>query len=195
MRLTRRDALAALSAVGMGSVAGCSAPDADSEEDATASDADADLELGEDDLETLVALAGVLYPSEVENVGEFVAEWVRPRLRERPEHGRGMLDAVGTLNEYAESLEGAQYVDLDPETREELLSYMAVDTADPDPHGDDDERVRYYLVNDLLFGLYASPTGASLAGLENPPGYPGGTASYQQGPAATDNRGDQRGPE
>ncbi|WP_053948362.1 gluconate 2-dehydrogenase subunit 3 family protein [Halolamina sediminis] len=181
MQLTRRDALAALSAAGIGSVAGCSAPDADSWDEGEPS-GDADPELGDDDLETLVALAGVLYPSEVENVGEFVTEWVRPRVRERPEHGRGMLDAVATLNEYAESLEGAAYADLDAGTREELLSYMAVDTADPDPDGDDDQRVRYYLVNDLLFGLYASPTGASLAGLENPPGYPGGTASYQRGP-------------
>jgi len=184
MRLTRRDALAALSAVGISSAAGCSAPDADSwgEEPTSDESEPPDPELAEDDLETLVALAGVLYPSEVENVAEFVGEWVRPRVRERPEHGRGMLEAVSTLNEYAENREGAQYVDLDPETREELLSYMAVDTAEPDPHGDDDERVRYYLVNDLLFGLYASPTGASLAGLENPPGYPGGTASYQRGP-------------
>ena len=184
MRLTRRDALAALSAVGMGSAAGCSAPDAETwgEEPDSDDTESPDLELADDDLETLVALAGVLYPSEVENVGEFVAEWVRPRVRGRPEHGRGMLDAVSTLNEYAESLDGAAYADLDPDTREELLSYMAVDTADPDPNGDDDERVRYYLVNDLLFGLYASPTGASLAGLENPPGYPGGTASYQRGP-------------
>lgn len=181
MRLTRRDALAALSAVGAGGVAGCSAPDADSEASSTPSDAD-EPELGDDDLETLVALAGVLYPSEVENVAEFVAEWVRPRVRERPEHGRGMLDAVATLDQSAENLEGERYADLPAERREALLGYLAVDTADPDPHGDDDERVRYYLVNDLLFGLYASPTGASLAGLENPPGYPGGTSSYQRGP-------------
>jgi hypothetical protein len=185
MRLTRRDALAALSAAGISAAAGCAAPDAETwgEEPSTPSDDAPDTpELGEDDLETLVALAGVLYPSEVENVAAFVAEWVRPRVRERPEHGRGMLDAISILDEYAENLEGERYVDLDSEAREELLSYMAVDTADPDPHGDDDERVRYYLVNDLLFGLYASPTGASLAGLENPPGYPGGTASYQRGP-------------
>lgn len=183
MRLTRRDALAALSAIGAGGVAGCSAPSADSADGETATPKDgADPELGDDDLETLVALATVLYPSEVENVAEFVEEYVRPRVRERPEHGRGMLDAVAHLNDYARNLEGERYAALDAATREDLLSYMAVDTADPDPHGDDDERVRYYLVNDLLFGLYASPTGASLAGLENPPGYPGGTASYQRGP-------------
>jgi hypothetical protein len=189
MRLTRRDALAALSAAGISAAAGCSAPDAETWGDEASQSSDGDdvrnpeaPELGDDDLDTLVALAGVLYPSDVENVGEFVAEWVRPRVRERPEHGRGMVDAIATLEEYAENLEGERYVDLDSEAREDLLSFMAVDTADPDPHGDDDERVRYYLVNDLLFGLYASPTGASLAGLENPPGYPGGTASYQRGP-------------
>ena len=183
MRLTRRDALAALSAAGISAAAGCSAPDADSwGEEPVATNAPEEPALGEADLETLVALAGVLYPGEVENVAEFVEGWVRPRVRERPEHGRGMLNAIATLEEYAENLEGERYVDLDSEAREELLSFMAVDTADPDPHGDDDERVRYYLVNDLLFGLYASPTGASLAGLENPPGYPGGTASYQRGP-------------
>ena len=184
MRLTRRDALAALSAVGISAAAGCSAPEADSwgDDGTTPSDAPDEPELEDDDLNTLIALANVLYPSEVENAAEFVKEWVRPRVRERPEYGRGMLDAIATLEEYAENLEGERYVDLDSEAREELLSFMAVDTADPDPHGDDDERVRYYLVNDLLFGLYASPTGASLAGLENPPGYPGGTASYQRGP-------------
>ncbi|MFW5911300.1 MAG: gluconate 2-dehydrogenase subunit 3 family protein [Halolamina sp.] len=186
MRLTRRDALAALSAVGAAGVAGCSAPEADSVDDDATTPSDAGdavgPELGDDDLETLVALAEVLYPSEVENVGEFVAEWVRPRVRDRPEHGRGILDAVGILDEYAESHEGGQYAAHGETTRAELLSTMAVDVADPDPAGDDHERVRYFLVNDLLFGLYASPTGASLAGLENPPGYPGGTKSYQRGP-------------
>lgn len=196
MRLTRRDALAALSAIGAGGVAGCSAPSGDSADGETATSSDAaNPELGDDDLETLVALAEVLYPSEVENVAEFVAEWVRPRVCDRSEHGQGILDAVATLDAYAENLEGERYAGLDAATREDLLSYMAVDTAKPDPNGDDDERVRYYLVNDLLFGLYASPTGASLAGLENPPGYPGGTSSYQKGPTVTDNRGNQRGPE
>lgn len=181
MRLTRRDALAALSAIGAGGVAGCSAPNADAEASSTPSDGDGP-ELGEDELETLVALAEVLYPSEVENVAAFVETYVRPRVRERPEHGDGILDAVATLDDDAHEFEGERYAALDATTREALLREMAVDTAAPDPRGEDHERVRYYLVNDLLFGLYASPTGASLAGLENPPGYPGGTASYQRGP-------------
>jgi len=59
---------------------------------------------------------------------------------------------------------------------------MSVDTADPVPDGDDVERVRYYVVNELLFALYSSPTGGELVGLENPRGNPGGLASYQRGP-------------
>jgi hypothetical protein len=59
---------------------------------------------------------------------------------------------------------------------------MGADTVDPDPDGGDVARVRYYVVNELLFALYASPTGAELLGLENPQGHPGGLASYQRGP-------------
>ena len=73
-------------------------------------------------------------------------------------------------------------VDLPPADRDALLDQMSVDVADPDPDGVDRERVRYYVVNELLFALYATPTGGKLVGIENPQGYPGGTASYQRGP-------------
>ena len=41
------------------------------------------------------------------------------------------------------------------------------------------DRVRFFVVNELLFALYSSPTGGSLVGIENPVGHPGGTESYQ----------------
>jgi hypothetical protein len=63
-----------------------------------------------------------------------------------------------------------------------VLDEMGVDTADPDPEGPDPARVRFYVVNDLLFALYASPTGGELVGIENPQGHPGGTDSYRRGP-------------
>ncbi|MEA5408870.1 hypothetical protein VB773_15715 [Haloarculaceae archaeon H-GB2-1] len=55
-------------------------------------------------------------------------------------------------------------------------------TAEPNPDGTTAERVRYYLVNEPLYALYASPTGGTLVGIENPQGHPGGTESYQRGP-------------
>jgi hypothetical protein len=46
--------------------------------------------------------------------------------------------------------------------------------------------VRYYVVDELLYAFYASPVGGGMAGIENPPGYPGGTESYQEGPRAAE---------
>jgi hypothetical protein len=59
---------------------------------------------------------------------------------------------------------------------------MNADTLEPDPRGSDEQRVRYFVVNELLFALYASPTGGELVGIENPQGHPGGIQSYQRGP-------------
>jgi hypothetical protein len=42
--------------------------------------------------------------------------------------------------------------------------------------------VRYYVVNELLYALYTSPTGGELVGIENPQGHPGGHESYQHEP-------------
>jgi len=185
MELTRRDALAALSAAASGAAAGCSAPTDGSGEgtpDGESGSAGEPPELGERDTETLVALATVLYPTEAENVEGFVAEYANERVRRDPAHGRGVVDALGRLDEYTRAIYGERYAALSTEKRRETLDQMPVDTADPVPDGTDPQRVRYYLVNDLLYAFYASPTGASLAGLENPPGYPGGTSSYQRGP-------------
>lgn len=178
MELTRRDALVALSAVTSAAIAGCSAPtgenNSDPEPDAPA--------LDDQGTETLVALAHVLYPSGAENVAEFVEEYATERVHRNPEHGRGVVDAIGYLNEYAERIYGERYAALSSDEREAALNEIPVDTVEPVPDGTEPQRVRYFLVNDLLYAFYASPTGASLAGLENPPGYPGGTSSYQRGP-------------
>jgi hypothetical protein len=59
---------------------------------------------------------------------------------------------------------------------------MGVHTADEDPDGTTAERIRFYVVNELLFALYASPAGGRLVGIENPQGHPGGAESYRRGP-------------
>lgn len=174
MKLTRRDTLAALSAAA-GAVAGCTAPTENYGAEET-------TELSEDNLASLTALAAVLYPSETENVEGFVDSYVTERVQRDPEHGRGVVEALGHLNEYTEKIYGEEYAALPAAERREALQEMPVATVDPVPDGTEPEQVRYYLVNDLLYAFYATPTGAELAGLENPPGYPGGTASYQRGP-------------
>lgn len=179
MELSRRDALAALAAATSGAVAGCSAPTDEYGEPKTDTAAP---ELDEEGRETLVALADVLYPSEVENVEGFVENYATERVRRDPDHGHGVVDAIGYLNDYAETIYGERYAALPASKRKAALDEIPVDTVDPAPDGTEPQQVRYFLVNDLLYAFYASPTGASLAGLENPPGHPGGTSSYQQGP-------------
>ncbi|GAA0202387.1 gluconate 2-dehydrogenase subunit 3 family protein [Halobaculum roseum] len=187
MQLSRRDAMLALSAAGVGSLAGCGAPVAsDGPGDGTTTDDEdggaRDDTVGDHELSTLIAVARAVYPSAVDGVDEFVRTYTGGRVDGDGAYARGVADAVETLDEYTGNLYDAQYVDLEPADRVEALDVMSVDVAEPEPDGTDPQRVRHYLVNELLYALYASPTGASLAGLENPPGHPGGTESYREGP-------------
>lgn len=187
MRLTRRDALAVLAGLGVlggGSAAvatrqsrtGDAGPRGSADDRATAGSLESDA------VRTLVAAAEALYPSAVEGTREFVETYALGRLADRPAHRDGVVDAAEVVDSRARSWYGDGFVDLPVETRDAVLRELGADTADPEPGGSDAERVRYYVVNDLLYALYTSPTGGELAGTENPIGYPGGLQSYQRGP-------------
>ena len=179
MELTRRDALAALAASGVAVGTGAvlegnpfASGDEPKSEDTSP----------EARLDSLLAVAEFVYPSEVSGVEEFVRTYTLGRTKDRPTYREGMVEALSTLDEYARTWHDADFRALDPETRESVLDEMGVDTADPDPDGGDPQRVRYYVVNELLYALFTSPTGGKLVGIENPQGHPGGTDSYQRGP-------------
>jgi hypothetical protein len=176
MELSRRDAIAAL--FGAGGVAGAAA---------LAWDAlDEEQGFAPKERDRLVALARVLFPGVVEGVPEFVETYAVGRVRDRPAYATGMQDALATLDEYAREWKGSPWLDLSPDGRDALLREMGVDEADPGPDGLAHERVRYYLVDELLYALYTSPTGGELVGVENPIGHPGGTASYRRPPPGAD---------
>lgn len=176
--LTRRDAIAALSAAGL-SVGGVLTWDALTSDERQQS---VSVTLSSTDRETLDALAQTVYPSDVTGVSEFVETYVVGRLDAHPDREAEMVDAIGVVDSYTREWYDDPFRALDADTRNEALERMGIDVVDPDPDGTDVERVRFYLVNELLFALYTSPTGGELLGLENPQGYPGGTSSYQQGP-------------
>ncbi len=184
--LTRRDALAALGAAGVGAAGlGALTLGDDGSPDGEGGDEkrdDGEQPLGRREVETVRAVARVVYPSEVSGVAGFVERYVVGRARDRPAHARGIADAVAALEEYTRDWYDAEFLDLDADGQEEALEGMGVPAADPDPGGSAVERVRFYLVNELLYALYTTPTGAELVGLENPQGYPGGTDSYRRGP-------------
>jgi len=172
VELTRRAALAVLAA-GVGSSAGClETPRGDRADGPTP------------DLDVLVAAAEVVYPSAVEGHREFVETYVPGRVADRPTYRRVMARTVDDLDDAAFAWYGDTFPALSADTRDSVLRETGAETADPDP---DPEaglggRMRYYVVNELLYALYSSPAGGTLVGSENPVGHPGGTASYQRGP-------------
>jgi len=174
MELTRRDAATALAAAGVAVGAGVVA------DRWTGSDDD-EPSWNDDALATTLALAEAVYPSELENVESFVRTYVLTRSEDDDAYRRGMADAVAALEAYARTWRDAEFVDLDPGEREALLHRMGVDVEEPDPDGTEAERVRFYLVNELLYALYTTDTGGRLVGIENPQGFPGGTDSYRRG--------------
>ncbi|MDR9431952.1 MAG: gluconate 2-dehydrogenase subunit 3 family protein [Natronomonas sp.] len=184
MELTRRDAAAALAAIGTtGAVAfgvnrlGREREERDERPDPAAGVTVDDARI----VETLSAAAAVVYPEAVSGVDAFVEAFLDGRL-DRPDHAVALGEAVGELDELATAWYGDRFAELPVADRDRLLREAGANTADEDPEGTTAERIRYYVVNELLLALYASPTGGELVGIENPQGYPGGTESYRRGP-------------
>jgi hypothetical protein len=177
MELSRRDALAALTCGGivLGGGAAVLARDEVEFEDPGPSPVAV--------VETLDAVAELVYPSELSNVTGFVEDYSLTRIDARPAYREGVREAVDALDGYTRvHSEADRFAALSAAGREVQLQRMGVKTAEPAPDGTTAERVRYFVVNELLFALYSSPTGGELVGIENPQGYPGGTGSYQRGP-------------
>ncbi|WP_207592333.1 gluconate 2-dehydrogenase subunit 3 family protein [Halomontanus rarus] len=179
MELSRRDAIAALAAVGIGT-GGVALYRSDVFDDGS-TDGEATLD---DPVDTMIALATVVYPSEVSGIDEFVETYVVGRVEDDETHERRTVQALTHLEGYASDEFGDSFVDLSPDERDAVLRDLGIQSARPNPDGSDVERIRYYLVNELLYALFTSPTGGELVGHENPPGHGGGLDSYQRGPDA-----------
>jgi hypothetical protein len=196
MRLSRRDALAALGALGLGGgavaggrvvgeLAARGPPVADDPGSPPVDGAD-DGAIDGGVLAVLVACAEVVYPSDVTGHEQFVATYVGGRARSDAAHRAGLVETTAELDAVARDWHDEPFADLPGERRDRLLRDLAVHVADPDPDGSISARIRFYVVNDLLYALYTSPTGGRLVGTENPTGYPGGIESYRRGPEGVD---------
>jgi hypothetical protein len=173
-KLDRRDVLKALGAAGITVGGGAALLEWTDEEGAS--------RLSEHERQTLHAVATTVYPSDVSGVESFVDGYMSRRLRADTGRADAVSDAISSLDSYARDWEDDDFRTLAPAKRDETLHAMGVDQAEPSPDGAPRERVRYYLVNELVYGLYSSPTGGELVGIENPQGHPGGIESYQQPP-------------
>ena len=171
MELSRRDALTALTAAGIASTAGCSSllgGDDDTSGDNNEQAGDASP------METLLSLAGVLYPSEVETNEEFIETYMMGRITDEEAYQEELESGVETLNQLAQDEQDAPFHALDHEGKVAVIDGTEIRTGGSVEDGSDVERLNYYLVDELLFAFYSSPTGGELVGNQNPRGYPGG---------------------
>lgn len=176
MRLTRRDIIAALAASGVtiiGTKTAIESLDKNSKKEWQ------DTPISKSKVEGMVTAAEILYPSQVENIEQFVTKYIKGRIEDDPDHVKEISDTFTYLNNYCKSWYKKNFADLNPQKRHKIFEQMNADSVTPNPKGSDVQRVRYYIINELLFALYTTPTGGELIGLENPPGHPGGLTSYQ----------------
>ena len=177
LTLTRRDAVAALVA---GSV-GVGAPALVVSEDDDPATGSGDISGA--DVSTQVALAEIVYPSEVEATQRFVRTYAGNFPEDRQS---AVAEAVGLLDDGARRYAGRDFADLPAAQRGAVLRRMGVDTVESDPTGSAPARVRYHLVNSLLYALFTTPRGSELVGIQNPKGYPGGYESQTRAPEDDD---------
>lgn len=172
MKLDRRDVLLGAAGVfaGIGVQAGFAA-----DEEALAAATRSDL--SDEAVATLVRVARVVYPSDVSVDPGFVDAYyfTLPDYRVT-----AAARAVDGLDSHARATYGARYGALGDGKAETLLRNLGVDSAIPRAHGVLAERVRYHVVNGLLYALFTSPRGSRLFGVEQPIGYGGGYHGHEQ---------------
>lgn len=190
-QLTRRDAIVSLTVAGLGSVAGCSGltgndetGTTDTEQGASGTstgsgetsgpDANGPREDENHGMKTMRSLATVLYPSEIEVTNEFLQTYLYNRIVDDESYAEELGAAVETLDGIAEEKHGSVFRQLDTSKQKSVVTDSDVRSGASEPDGTDVERLNYYLVDELLFACYASPTGGELVGNTNPRGWPGG---------------------
>jgi hypothetical protein len=133
-------------------------------------------------------VANAVYPSDVSVDESFVESRVFGRPEPIPGHFDELRAAVEAVDDYAAARFGRRLVDLPPARRRAALSAMGVTKVHPTDDGTTAERVRFYLLNDLLYAFFTSPISSELTGIENPPGYPGGREAYRRPPEGSERR-------
>lgn len=131
---------------------------------------------------TAAAVAEVVYPTAANVDESFIERRLFGRAGTSDEHFEHLVEALETVEKRARALYGGSMSSLSSANRRRVLDDIGVYSVHPRPDGTSAERVRFYLVNDLVYALFTHPKGGGLLGVPNPPGHPGGNELYQRGP-------------
>lgn len=175
MKLTRRDALKALAGSGVASGSTLTVSEIVTR---TESDQTSSLVTDEDFL-TLEAVAETIYPSQIEVTSEYIETYINSFSDGRKE---SISQATIELNDLTRGQYGTVFYEMSPSTRNAALHSLGISRAMSRENGKTVERIRYHLVNTLLYALFTTPRGSELAGIQNPVGHPGGYESLMRSP-------------
>jgi len=174
MKLTRRDAIGALSTAGITAVAGCESLGGDGTGTESETETAAGIPSGGGETGAMMALAETLYPSDVEVTEEYLGTYLYSRMADEESYRTEVQAGVDTLDRLARDAHETPFAELTSDRRVGLVEDTDLRTGDSVPDGTDIQRANYYLVDELLFAFYASPLGGERVGNPNPRGWPGG---------------------
>lgn len=133
-------------------------------------------------IDVMTAIARAVYPSAVSVDSSFIESRVFGRVEPKTDHFENLVAAIEAVDSHARARFGGGVTDISAARRRRVLQSMGVTTVHPTADGTTAERIRFYLLNDLLYALFTSSVGGELMGIDNPPGYPGGREAYRRGP-------------
>lgn len=123
----------------------------------------------------LLTVADVVHPAEPEGFEPVLARYVA-RL---PDHRRrALLGTLSELDAVSRRQFGTGFGSLSAPEARLLLEELGVDRVRSSPRGTLVERIRFHLVNSVLYALLTDPAGTAVLGIDNPVGHPGGFSSY-----------------
>jgi hypothetical protein len=162
MKLTRREQLSGFAVATAGLSSALYAFDESTRAPAGLSDGAVD---------TLLAVAEVVYPSDVDVSEAFVRSYTDGMSDVRLRETRRTVD---DLDGRARQVFEQPFAAVPASKRDSVLRHLGVNRVQPRLQGTLAGRVRFYLVNSLLFALFTHPKGSELYGISNPRGHPGG---------------------
>lgn len=139
--------------------------------------ASAAVDLSETRLETLVAVSEVVYPWPLADPGRQLSLYVR-RLSE--ERTAALVASLDALDVEARSRFGQPFRRLSRDERRAVFTALGVDRVASRPDGTLPARIRFHVVNSVLYALMTHPTGTAPFGISNPVGFPGGIYSAEE---------------
>lgn len=125
-------------------------------------------------MNSLLTVADVVHPASPEDVEPVISAYVN-RLND--DRIRRLVTSLSELDSRSRRHFSASFGALSRAQGERLLATLGVNRVQPRPDGTLAERVRYHLVNSVLYALLTHPAGTELYGIGNPVGFAGGFGS------------------